>query len=239
MCGIVGLHTSQSLDLTLTIQNMRDTLTHRGPDASGSRVFTDDQLALGHRRLSILDLSSAGTQPFCSDDGNHIMVFNGEIYNFRELRDQLVTKGHSFRTGTDTEVLIHAYQVWGSEMVHKIEGMFAFAIFDKKEKTLFCARDRSGEKPFFYFKQRDTFAFSSETKGLFALKQCPRKIDYLSLQQFLGLSLHLGQFFYGHTTHILPPKTFRSLELLTRLNEKARTFHTYRIGQVSAPYRLS
>ena len=216
MCGIVGLHTSQSLDLTLTIQNMRDTLTHRGPDASGSRVFTDDQLALGHRRLSILDLSSAGTQPFSSDDGNHIMVFNGEIYNFRELRDQLVTKGHSFRTGTDTEVLIHAYQVWGSEMVHKIEGMFAFAIFDKKEKTLFCARDRSGEKPFFYFRQSDTFAFSSETKGLFALKQCPRKIDYLSLQQFLAFGYTIGNRSMVDGIYKLPPGHSLTYSLKTR-----------------------
>ena len=216
MCGIVGLHTSQSLDLTLTIQNMRDTLTHRGPDASGSRVFTDDQLALGHRRLSILDLSSAGTQPFCSDDGNHIMVFNGEIYNFRELRDQLVTKGHSFRTGTDTEVLIHAYQVWGYEMVHKIEGMFAFAIFDKKEKTLFCARDRSGEKPFFYFRQSDTFAFSSETKGLFALKQCPRKIDYLSLQQFLAFGYTIGNRSMVDGIYKLPPGHSLTYSLKTR-----------------------
>ena len=146
----------------------RDTMTHRGPNDAGLYWDEKARVALGHRRLSIIDLSEAGRQPLFSNDGQFSVVFNGEIYNYLELRREL-GKNYDFKTKTDTEVLLAAYSVWGEKCLEKLNGMFAFAIWDKKEEKLFCARDRLGIKPFFYFTQGDTLYFASEIKALLAL----------------------------------------------------------------------
>lgn len=186
MCGIVGFHTTRKVDLLRDVARMRDTLVHRGPDAAGAFVVPENGLALGHRRLAILDLTDAGTQPMCVANKKLSITFNGEIYNFEILREELLDHGYRFETSTDTEVLLRAYQHWGADVLDQLDGMFAFAIYDRLRQELFCARDRSGEKPFYYFLSKQTFAFASECKALFALSESPRQIDYKSLRQYLA-----------------------------------------------------
>jgi len=166
MCGIVGQwNRTTSVNATL-FDAMRDTLTHRGPDGFGTHISTDGQLALGHRRLSFLDLGENGKQPLCNEDGTIWTTFNGEIYNYLELRAELKEKGHVFKSHSDTEVLVHGYEEWGSKLPSKLKGMFAFAIWDERKKQLFLARDRFGIKPLYYYKNTNCFAFASEIKAL-------------------------------------------------------------------------
>ena len=148
MCGIVGIFGIKDKSLSSgLVQKMNDAISHRGPDDQG--IYADDAVALGHRRLAILDLSPAGHQPMHSADENLEIVFNGEIYNFNEIREKIT--GYPFKTRSDTEVILAAYQKWGKECVHHFNGMFAFAIWDKTKKQLFIARDRLGVKPVYYF----------------------------------------------------------------------------------------
>jgi len=137
MCGIAGYISDKGTDKKI-LKRMTDRIAHRGPDAEGS--YLDEVAALGHRRLSIIDLNT-GDQPIYNEDGSKVIVFNGEIYNYRELREELLNDGHVFNTASDTEVLIHGYEEWGEELPVKLRGMFAFAIWDKVNRVLFCARD--------------------------------------------------------------------------------------------------
>lgn len=175
MCGIAGFtrfnHPTGDQN---TLKAMGQAIYHRGPDAGGE--YLDDYVGLCHRRLSILDLSEAGNQPMYSADGNLVIVFNGEIYNFQTLRDNLIAKGHSFNNQTDTEVLLALYQQEGEALVNKINGMFAFAIWDKANRTLFMARDRLGKKPIYYYVDQGYFVFASELKSLLTLPNIPRVI---------------------------------------------------------------
>ena len=140
MCGYIGFTGSQPPELKKEmLQPMMDRIIHRGPDMAGQ--YADEAVALGFRRLSIIDLSEAGTQPMPNEDGSVVVVFNGEIYNFQPLREQLIDKGHVFRSGADTEVLVHGYEEWGEGLVEKLRGMFSFTIWDKKRRTLLAARD--------------------------------------------------------------------------------------------------
>lgn len=167
MCGINGifhLHASRKIDEDL-LTRMRDSLEHRGPDDKG--IFINQNVGLGHRRLSILDISAAGHQPFLSEDGRYTLVFNGEIYNFKEFYPELNAEGFSIKTHSDTEVLLKLYQLHGLKMLHRLNGMFAFAIWDKVEKKLVVARDRMGVKPLYYAFHDHTFFFASEQKALF------------------------------------------------------------------------
>ncbi len=184
MCGIAGII---SLDPSFVskerIQKMTDVLVHRGPDAEGHWI--NDTVALGNRRLAIIDLSDAGKQPMeCID--RYVIVHNGEIYNYIELKEELQRKGYSFFSKTDTEVIVAAYDHWKEECVDHFDGMFAFAIWDKKEKELFAARDRFGEKPFFYFLDKDQFVFASEMKALWAAG-IERKINQKLLFNYLTI----------------------------------------------------
>jgi|WetSurMetagenome_2_1015567.scaffolds.fasta_scaffold01570_12 asparagine synthase (glutamine-hydrolysing) len=167
MCGIAGIIEFESgyIDPALLVK-MRDSLTHRGPDDAG--IWIEGGTGLAHRRLSIIDLSSAGHQPFFSDDGNLIIVYNGEIYNYRELRKELEQYGYKFRTQTDTEVLLKYYQYAGKDCLEKLNGIFAFAIWDRRRNELFVARDRAGVKPFYYSSDPKGFYFASEPKAIFA-----------------------------------------------------------------------
>ena len=152
MCGVVGIHDSRKVShYKEIIHEMCRTLSHRGPDASGTAIFPESGLGLGHTRLAIIDLTSAGTQPLADSSGEYTITFNGEIYNYQGLRQQLVNSGVVFQTHTDTEVILEAYKKWGVRCIEQLRGMFAFCIFDRKKQTLFLARDRAGEKPLFYF----------------------------------------------------------------------------------------
>jgi asparagine synthase (glutamine-hydrolysing) len=180
ICGIVRLDAPPEREI---VERMTGILVHRGPDAEG--VYAAPGVALGSRRLAILDLSDEGAQPFASDDGRFRLVHNGEIYNYRELRTELEGKGRSFRSGTDTEVVLKAYEEWGEACVRRFNGMWAFAIWDSERRELFASRDRAGVKPFYYSVRGDRLAFASEPKAFRAdpdtdLRPNPRVVrDYL------------------------------------------------------------
>ena len=141
MCGFVGFANSTlNIDHNIKIVNeMMDTIKHRGPDSGD--FYADNGVTLGFRRLSIIDLSAEGNQPMCNEDESCVLVFNGEIYNYQELRNELINKGHIFKSDSDSEVVVHAYEEYGVELLHKVRGMFAFSLWDKNSKTLFLARD--------------------------------------------------------------------------------------------------
>jgi asparagine synthase (glutamine-hydrolysing) len=166
MCGIAGIiqKKNTAIDLKQSMQDMLARITHRGPDGEG--VYHAHHLVLGHRRLAILDLSKDGIQPMLSTCQNYIMIFNGEIYNYLEIKAELRKLGHVFKTKTDTEVILHAYQAFGQDCVQKFNGMWAFALFDKTKNQLFCSRDRFGVKPFYFINHESHFIFCSEIKGL-------------------------------------------------------------------------
>lgn len=181
MCGITGFFTSGNQDATemnVTVRRMATTLIHRGPDGGGVWIDAAAGIALGHRRLAIVDLSPTGRQPMLSESGRYVIALNGEIYNFRELRPQLEAKGHSFRGTSDTEVMLAAFEEWGVlESVPRFNGMFAFAVWDRVARTLYLSRDRMGEKPLYYGYAGDTFLFGSELKALARHPKFQRKVN--------------------------------------------------------------
>jgi len=147
MCGISGLINCGNAEL---LARMNDTIAHRGPNDAGIEWFPDVSSGLAHRRLSIIDLSPGGHQPMCNETADLWIVFNGEIYNYKELGEELAAKGIRFRSSSDTEILLYAYQCWGEDCLHKLNGMFAFAIYNSRTRKVFAARDRLGIKPFYY-----------------------------------------------------------------------------------------
>jgi asparagine synthase (glutamine-hydrolysing) len=166
MCGIAGIWDPTATDLGPDLERMLAVLEHRGPDGRGT--FVEGPMGLGHRRLSIIDLDERASQPMYDDSGRYVLTFNGEIYNYLELRSVLVELGVRFRTESDSEVLLAAFATWRYDCLERLNGMFAFAIYDRNEKTLFCARDRVGVKPLVYTHDRGRFAFASEHKALIA-----------------------------------------------------------------------
>src|SRR4051812_11487757 len=172
MCGIAGgVVNPKSLMTGATLERMLQVIEHRGPDGHGARQFAgpaDWRVFLGHRRLAIIDPDGA-RQPMCDDAAQLALTFNGEIYNFRELRSQLEAMGHRFTRDSDTEVLLRAYQQWGEQCAERLRGMFAFAIWDGRNQRLFMARDRFGEKPFSLLEDADGVYFASEIKSLLQL----------------------------------------------------------------------
>jgi asparagine synthase (glutamine-hydrolysing) len=167
MCGIYGISGFKSFDRATNImQKMQELLHHRGPDAHGIWTETTSDVSLGHNRLSIIDLSDSATQPIYNEDDSLVLVFNGEIFNYKELREELIAKGHQFKSSSDSEVIIHLYEEEKENVVNRLRGMFAFAIYDKKNDELFIARDHFGIKPLYYTKQDDVFYFASELKAL-------------------------------------------------------------------------
>lgn len=183
MCGITGiLHFSTLPDANNRVRQMTNAMSHRGPDAEG--FYNDDCISLGHRRLSIIDLSDAANQPFVDATGNYVLVFNGEIYNYQQIKSEL--SDYNFITNSDTEVLLAAFCKWGIDCVKKMEGMFAFAMWDKQAETLWLARDRMGVKPLYFFHQENIFAFSSEKRSLLSSDLISRKIDHQSLFEYLS-----------------------------------------------------
>lgn len=184
MCGIVGF-VSQEKKKKEIIKKMADRIKHRGPDGEG--YYIDEDVALGHRRLSIIDLST-GDQPIYNENEQMVIVFNGEIYNYIELRDELKKQNHEFKTSSDTEILIHGYEEWGSDLPKKLRGMFAFAIWDKCTKTLFCARDPFGIKPFYYYHREDVFLFGSEIKSFLEYPKFQKKLNKEILGPYLSFS---------------------------------------------------
>ena len=186
MCGILGqINITESINVSL-FNEMRDTLSHRGPDGGSSQFLNGGKVALGHRRLSIIDLSEDGTQPMTNENSTIWLTFNGEIYNYKELTSELHKLGHIFISQTDSEVLIHGYEEWGIEgLLSKIKGMFAFAIWDQTEKKLFLAKDRFGIKPLYFTHSSSYLIFGSEIKSLVKNPLVSRELDFSSIADFL------------------------------------------------------
>ena len=176
MCGIAGLIDPSEVALEDSLQHMLERMVHRGPDGEGRFVAKDIGLALGMRRLSIIDIEG-GAQPIWNEDDMVGVVFNGEIYNYLELRRDLIARGHRFKTASDTEVLVHLYEDKGAEMTASLRGMFAFCIYDRVRNCLFLARDHFGQKPLYYTAAKGRFAFASESKSLLTLPWVDRTLD--------------------------------------------------------------
>ena len=201
MCGITGI-TANDKKL---IKQMSDSIKHRGPDQKG--IYTDRNISLGHQRLSIIDLSKKGRQPMCNEDSTVWITFNGEIYNYLDLKPGLETKGHKFASETDTEVIIHAYEEYGEQCVEKLWGDFAFAIYDSNNKKLFLARDRIGVKPLYYHYDSHTkqFSFASEIKAILANNQVKRHINQNALRQYLTYRYIFGRHtIFNNINRLLP-----------------------------------
>ena len=186
MCGITGFVSAKhDLDeAKRTLKAMADLIAHRGPDGEG--YYLDEQAALGHRRLSIIDLEG-GSQPMFNEDKSLVTVFNGEIYNFPRLREELEAAGHVFATHSDTEVLLHGYEEWGEELPKKLRGMFAFVIWDKARRTLFGARDIFGIKPFYYYQNNDLLLFGSEIKSFLPHPGFVKELNEERLPEYLSI----------------------------------------------------
>jgi asparagine synthase (glutamine-hydrolysing) len=186
MCGIVGFYSNRGYEyLEPKLHAAAELLKHRGPDDSGLYFDRKNGIGLGHRRLSILDLSQAGHQPMTCQNGDFAIVFNGEIYNFKQIRDTLLNEGQQFHSDSDTEVLLKAYQKWGAECLHRLTGMFSFAIWDRPNQVLFMARDRIGIKPFYYYWDNHTLIFASELKAIKRLLADNQQIDDGALSLYL------------------------------------------------------
>lgn len=187
MCGIAGktfFHGGREVPRH-TVECMTDVMAHRGPNDRG--FYYGKGCGLGHRRLSILDLSSAGHQPMCNEDGTVWVVFNGEIYNYKQLRARLKSHGHVFKSNTDTEVIVHAYEEYSTDCVKHFHGMFAFAIWDERKRRLFLSRDHFGIKPLYYFAGKDFISFGSEIKAILEDEDVPKSVDLQALSNFLSI----------------------------------------------------
>ncbi|MFW5501587.1 MULTISPECIES: asparagine synthase (glutamine-hydrolyzing) [unclassified Maridesulfovibrio] len=183
VCGVVDYSNSSVRDNRASVERMVTALHHRGPDFHD--MWIQEPALLGHSRLAVIDLSSGANQPMQSEDGRYVLVFNGEIYNFKDLRRLLVFRGCTFKTDSDTEVLLQLYSIYGNECVSKLSGMFAFAVWDKKAETLFVARDRFGQKPFFYYTKNRRFAFASELNALLEDEALVRKPNPNAIYHYL------------------------------------------------------
>jgi asparagine synthase (glutamine-hydrolysing) len=228
MCGIVGFF-SRNPDSSRICENIQDSISnlhHRGPDDTGLEIdeVCGGTLALAQTRLAIIDLSPAGHQPMVTSDGRYKIVFNGEIYNYRELRDILVGGGVTFSTGTDTEVLLKAWQHWGEKCLDKLRGMFAFVIVDFFEKRIHCARDQFGIKPFYFHSNSEVFMFASEPRALFSMIDSKRTINKRRMYEYLinGAYDHDEKTFYSDIYQLRPGQM-----LQVRLNEKIKLEPNY------------
>jgi len=185
MCGIAGIHKAEpgQKPSESLVKRMTDAIAHRGPDGEG--LHAEPGVALGHRRLAVID-PAGGQQPMYNEDGSVVIVFNGEIYNFATIRDELIALGHVFRNRCDTETIVHAWESWGPDCVARLSGMFAFAIWDRNRRQLFCARDRLGKKPFYYGWAGGDFVFASEMAALAQVPGLPRRIRPQAVEDFFA-----------------------------------------------------
>src|SRR5438552_2263030 len=203
MCGICGIYRVDGGPVDLeSLGRMTSVIQHRGPDGAGSYVA--DGIGLGHRRLSIIDIAG-GSQPVTNEDESLHLIFNGEIYNYIELREDLVKRGHVFKTRSDTEVIVHAYEAWGLDCVSQFNGIFAFALWDSKRKRLFLARDHLGVKPLYYVDLGARFIFASEIKALLVDPECPKEVDLKALGQLFTLRYVPSPDTLFHRIKKLPP----------------------------------
>ena len=202
MCGFTGFVSRSAAPDANALRAMGDTIRHRGPDGEGH--YIDDHCGIAHRRLSIIDLAT-GDQPMYSPDGRYVIAYNGEVYNFKLLREELIAAGHTFQTTCDTEVVLHGYMEWGAEVLKKLRGMFAFVIWDKEKKELFGARDPFGIKPFYYAQMGDLFFFGSECKSFLPHPGFRKELNPAALKLYLTFQYSaLNESFFKDVYRLLP-----------------------------------
>ena len=218
MCGIVGACNTNGEPATVEVlKGMTDIIAHRGPDGEGH--FTDGPVGLGHRRLAVIDLSPAGRQPMASERGDVVITYSGEVYNFRELRTELEALGYTFRSRTDTEVVLQAYREWGEECVRRFNGMFAFAIYDRRpeqggrRRKLFLARDRYGVKPLYYYHRKGVFLFASEIKALLKHPAVKAELSYPALSEYFTFQNIFTDLTLFEGVRLLPPGCTMKVDL--------------------------
>ena len=230
MCGFTGFVSRSTPDVK-ALHAMGDTIAHRGPDEEG--YYTDDHCAIAHRRLSIIDLAN-GHQPMSSPDGRYVLSYNGEIYNYRQLREELEREGHSFLTNCDTEVLLHGYIQWGAEVTAKLRGMFAFVIWDKEREELYGARDPFGIKPFYYATMGDTFFFGSEAKSFLPHPDFKKELNPDALKFYLTFQYSaLNESFFKGVFRLLPGHQFVHRDGCTQFS----SYHTFRFEPQAMPLK--
>jgi len=223
MCGIAGLINLNGDPISpVLIQRMTDSISHRGPDGEGQWV--EGNVGIGHRRLAIIELSPSGHQPMLSPDGRWILTYNGEIYNFRELRSELEAKGHQFRSTSDSEVVLHAIIEWGPDAIPRFNGMFAFALWDRYERKMLLARDRYGIKPLYYSFQGNRFAFASENKAIITHPQFRRVLNKAALVEYFTFQNIFTDQTFLSDIHMLPAGHWM---LLDSSDRSKRTLHQY------------
>lgn len=206
MCGYVGF-TNKINDASIVIGNMMDKIIHRGPDSAGK--YVDKDIALGFRRLSIIDITEHGDQPIFNEDRSKVLLFNGEIYNYQTLRKELVDAGHDFKTDTDSEVLLHGYEQWGKKLLNRLRGMFSFVIWDKENEEIFGARDFFGIKPLYYATMGDTFMFGSEIKSFLAHPDFKKELNETALENYLTFQYSpTAETFFKNVFKLLPAHCF-------------------------------
>lgn len=217
MCGIAGwVNYKERVDEHLFTE-MRDTLVHRGPDDAANYYSEKTNVILGHRRLSFLDLSEAGRQPMCNETGNLWVILNGEIYNYTELRNELVNAGHTFKSTSDTEVLLHGFEQWGLDgLLNKIKGMFAFALLDEEKRKLYLVRDRFGIKPLYYYKSKDHIIFGSELKAILRSGILNRDVDFSSFADYFVYRYIPSPKTIWKDTYKVPPAHYLEVDIQSK-----------------------
>lgn len=269
MCGIAGILNFNNKPLCLkSLVKMTEIVKHRGPDGQGIVLFDPNvrsgqagtkeylpaefnqysqqvfdsafSIGFGHTRLSIIDLSKRGHQPMCNDDESLWIVHNGEIYNYLEIKAELIAKGYKFKSDTDTEVLLYSYQEWGEDCLHKFNGMWAFAIWDRKNKSLFCSRDRFGVKPFYYYLKDNIFIFASEIKQILECSEYNREPNDLVIYDYLtiGLENHTDQTFFKGIFELKGGEC-ATLDLDNNTFKKKRFYDLNKISSIREPDRES
>lgn len=234
MCGIIGVASVFPVEQRDWLVAGRDAMVHRGPDDAGVWWSSNGQVGLAQRRLSIIDLSSGGHQPMHDGTSELTITFNGEIYNFEDLRKELTALGMSFVSHSDTEVILAAYRVWGTECLTKLNGMFAFALYDASKRMLFLARDRAGEKPLYLFHAKNQLRFASELKGLLQDPAIPRRINRESLDCYLSFGSVPGERCILEGFNKLPPAHAMLFDLTNGNNKTWRYWHVPELGHADS-----
>ena len=229
MCGINGIITKNPQKDKL-IKQMNDKIVHRGPNAEGT--YIDEDIALGHRRLSIIDLEG-GNQPIYNEDKSILIIYNGEIYNYQEIKKEL--KNYNYATKSDTEVILHGYEEWGYDVVKKLRGMFAFCIYDKNKNELFIARDHFGIKPLYYYKNEKIFTFSSEIKAFFEIPEFKKELNKEMLGAYLTFSFTPGEKTFFKDVYKLSPGHYMIVNTKTK-EYKIEKYFTLSFTKTSQSY---
>ncbi len=215
MCGIAGIINLDGKEVNREdLKKMTDSIAHRGPDGEG--FFTDKVVGFGHRRLAIIDLSEAGKQPMLSNNGRFVLTYNGEIYNYKEIQNDLINLGYKFQSTTDSEVVVNAWQEWGEDCVSLFNGMFAFAIYDKEDQSIFIVRDRYGIKPLYYYFHNNIFLFGSEQKAILANNKSENSLDKKAFFEYLTFQNIFTDRTLNKFIKLLPPASVAKLSI----NEK-------------------